>query len=423
MWLSSNLTVSNYAPLNPANGDCWYNTLSAITELKIYDGTNSAWVNDTNSVYVGKCTVYSGHVLSCLNRAFNSVLKPAINAVGSYYVKVIDYDGSLIDMQYLNAGDIYTLPTQPEHDGLIFQEWSSTKPIVNNTITITNNNVLVGAVYDTASGMSEFDIQIKGGQNISLDMSGTKDWGDGTTDTNGSHTYSTTGNYTIKCNGTINSSLNNNIVGTGNTPYVDFIKAVRLSSNITTIPFQTFYKLTSVRYISIPRGVTTIGGSSTQGTGTFGGARHLTHLILPSTVTSLVGPSFANECYALKTFIAPTITSIPSNCLSYCSGLNELVLSDTITSFGTYAFNSCTNLTGTVVMPSGLTSIGQYAFAYNNSIDVYDFSNCTSVPTLDNTNAFTLQQSDKIYVPADLIDQWKAASNWSSIKGYITVKP
>ena len=46
---------------------------------------------------------------------------------------------------------------------------------------------------------------------------------------------------------------------------------------------------------------------------------------------------------------------------------------------------------------------------------IYDFTNHTSVPTLENTNAFTGIPSDcKIKVPESLLEEWKAATNWST---------
>lgn len=385
---------------------------------------------------------------------------------GEFCVKVIDYDGSLIDTQYLNAGDTYTLPAQPEHDGLIFQEWSSTKPIVNNTITITNNNVLVGAIYTTASGKSEIDIYIKASQSINLSgISGEIDWGDGTINSSGSHTYSTTGDYTIKFSGGINS-VNNNILGTLNSPTIDYVRAIRLSSDVTTIPYNAFQKLRNMEYITIPKGVTQIGINFGQGV--FKENKRLTHLILPSTVTS-ISIGMMSTCYALKIFVSSSITSIANSCFYQCYALDEIVIPDTvtaieqyafyqcfslskiilpnavttigqyafyqcyglpkitfsnaITTIGQYAFYYCYALAGIVIMPSGITSIGQYAFSENLATDAYDFSNCTSVPTLDNTNAFSLQQSDKIYVPANLLDEWKAATTWSNYSSFISVKP
>jgi hypothetical protein len=45
----------------------------------------------------------------------------------------------------------------------------------------------------------------------------------------------------------------------------------------------------------------------------------------------------------------------------------------------------------------------------------YDFSQHTSVPTLPNANGFSYIPSDcEIRVPMALVDEWKAATNWST---------
>ena len=50
----------------------------------------------------------------------------------------------------------------------------------------------------------------------------------------------------------------------------------------------------------------------------------------------------------------------------------------------------------------------------------YDFTACTTVPALANTNAFTGIPADcQIRVPASLVDTWKAATNWSTYADHI----
>ena len=122
---------------------------------------------------------------------------------GEYFVKVIDYDGTILKEAHLDTGDKFTLPNPPSHNGLVFQEWSCSQEIVDNTITITDNNVMVGAVYTTASGLSEFDIELTKvtGLDVTLNMNGTKDWGDGTSDNLNTHTYTNYGKYMINYSG------------------------------------------------------------------------------------------------------------------------------------------------------------------------------------------------------------------------------
>ena len=64
---------------------------------------------------------------------------------------------------------------------------------------------------------------------------------------------------------------------------------------------------------------------------------------------------------------------------------------------------------------NGVASIGWYAFRDCSNCFVFDFRKATSVPTLENVNAFTNTPANKeIIVPDELYDSWIAASNWSS---------
>ena len=73
------------------------------------------------------------------------------------------------------------------------------------------------------------------------------------------------------------------------------------------------------------------------------------------------------------------------------------------------------NMLQAVEVGRNVTSIGNYAFYNCYGMAFYDFSQCTSVPTLGGTNVFSSIPSDcKIVVPDSLYDTWKAATNWST---------
>ena len=97
-----------------------------------------------------------------------------------------------------------------------------------------------------------------------------------------------------------------------------------------------------------------------------------------------------------------------------CSSLASIVIPDGVTSIYERVFQSCYSL-ASIVIPDGVTRIAASAFQYCYGVAFYDFTNHTSVPTLTNTNAFTGIAADcEIRVPAALVDEWKAATNWST---------
>ena len=102
---------------------------------------------------------------------------------------------------------------------------------------------------------------------------------------------------------------------------------------------------------------------------------------------------------------------------------------DRVTTIKVYAFYNCSSLT-TVDLPAA-TSVGANAFNSCYSLTTLILRNTTKVCTLSNTNAFTNcyhyygtvnskynpdgLQDGYIYVPASLIDDYKTATNWSTL--------
>lgn len=413
----------------------------------------------------------------------NKILKASGN--GEYFVKVIDYDGTILKEANLNTSDTFTLPTPPSHNGLIFQEWSSSQDIVNNVITIEDNNVMVGAVYTTASGLNEFDIEITkniepdivtNGFVVTLNMNGTKDWGDGTSDTLTTHTYTNYGKYTIKCNGDTLTPPNSStgIFGNSVTSYNYYCTAVRLATitslknsvftycqDLTTIIFSNlmtsgssnmcsscralkavvlpptvkgvaesaFNRCYSMTNAVIPQTVTSISNSAfyycfnlcqialpsnikTFGTYIFNGCYSLTEIIIPDSVTS-INSSFLDKCYSLKKVRLPkNLTSLGRLTFDYCYNLRHLDLPQTLSTIGDGAFGYCYALSGTLKIPPNVISLGGDMFANNYSLNVLDFSNHTQVPTINTRALGDVNGLLKIIVPDELYEEWIVAPNW-----------
>ena len=131
-------------------------------------------------------------------------------------------------------------------------------------------------------------------------------------------------------------------------------------------------------------------------------------------VTSIGNYAF-NYCYSLSSIVIPDgVTSIGDYAFTSCYTLANIIIPDSVTSIGNDAFNSCYSLAN-IIIPYSVTSIGNYAFIYCYGMAFYDFSQCTSVPTLGGKSVFSSIPSDcKIVVPDSLYDTWKAATNWST---------
>ena len=277
----------------------------------------------------------------------------------NYTVKVIDYDGTLLLEQQGKTGDVINLPTAPSHDKLIFEEWSTSIPVTNNTITIENSDVIVGAIYKPTSGKNEFDITLTKvtGLSVTLNMDGTKEWGDGTSDTATTHTYTKYGDYTIMCDGTIiTSSSSSGLFGQSQSTKNYYCTEVRIANviNISDYAFQYCYSLAN---IVMPSSVTSIGSYA------FYVCVSLTNITAPSSITTIGAHAFDN-CGSLANITMPSsITSIGDYVFRECVSLTCIILPNSITSIGANAFDSCDSLTS-IAIPNSVTSIGASAFSY-----------------------------------------------------------
>ena len=104
-------------------------------------------------------------------------------------------------------------------------------------------------------------------------------------------------------------------------------------------------------------------------------------------------------------------TSIGSYAFKNCSRLTSVDF-PLVTSISDYAFNACTGLTS-VDFPL-VTSIGAYAFQNCSRLTTLILRNTQEVATLSNTNVFSGAPNAIIYVPDELVDDYKAATNWST---------
>lgn len=113
------------------------------------------------------------------------------------------------------------------------------------------------------------------------------------------------------------------------------------------------------------------------------------------------------------------VTVIDYYAFRYCENLTKVEFHEGLTSIGINAFVACSSLK-TVIMPNSLAYINQNAFKSCTAMQEYDFSKCTSVPSLLNISAFgEIPSTCVMKIPAALIDEWKAATNWSEYASYM----
>lgn len=403
------ITSLNVTPTTSAQ------TITAPSGTDGYSPVNVAAVTASIDSNIIASNIKSGVSILGVNGTYEG--SESIDHGGKYYIAVIDYDGKVLKEDHLNTGATFTLPNNPTgRPRLTFQEWSSPVAITNNAITVGNSDIIIGAIYTPTSGLSEFDItlSVKTGKKVILNLDGTKNWGDGVSDSTTTHTYSDYGDYTITCNGTtMNTSSGKplfDLLGNNVERYI--CTAARLA-NIAAITSYAFSNNYSLKYVTISRSTTSIAGL------VFRYAYNMPTIIIPSTITSIAN-NFSSYCYSLKYLIIPsTISSFGTSIIANDAGVYYFYIPSGITTISATSFANCSSLKR-LTIPKTVTQIDQNAFQNCFTLIEYDFSKHTSIPTLSNTNAFTgINGICKIKVPISLASTWKTTTNWATYADYI----
>ena len=110
-----------------------------------------------------------------------------------------------------------------------------------------------------------------------------------------------------------------------------------------------------------------------------------------------------------------TVTEVADFAFTDCANLPAISFNEGLEYIGERAFVRCYGLHGTIVLPATLETIGERAFSYCDNVEKYLIQAMT--PPALGDGAFTCANHDALfYVSCEVMDDYKVATNWSSLK-------
>jgi serine/threonine protein kinase len=247
--------------------------------------------------------------------------------------------------------------------------------------------------------------------------------------------YSKDGRKLLKAPGVLNGTYSvkegTRIICEGAFSRCYSLSEIVIPSSVTSIGKGAFSSCRSLSEIVIPSSVTSIGDNA------FSSCSSLKYIFIPKSVIGLNGNPFAYwngklECLSpnfvyegdilfnkdksriisfrnqnIKSYVIPSsVTSIGDYAFSDCRSLSEIVIPSSVTSIGDHAFSDCYSLSE-IVIPSSVTSIGDSAFYSCSSLSEIVIP--SSVTSIGKGAFFSCDSLSEIVIPSSVTSIGKGA--------------
>lgn len=139
----------------------------------------------------------------------------------------------------------------------------------------------------------------------------------------------------------------------------------------------------------------------------------LTSVKLPKTLKVIETAFYGCTGLTGNLILPEGLTTIGEGTFQYCSGLTgNLNIPEGVTTIGDYAFSFCSGFTGSLILPEALTTIGDFAFCNcPGLVDVY--CKATTPPQLGSVYSFNYSVRITLHIPVGCADAYRSAPVWS----------
>ena len=209
-------------------------------------------------------------------------------------------------------------------------------------------------------------------------------------------------------------------------------KSTDIPNTVTSFSSGAFYGIDGFTSLSISKNVISIKGEAFASSGltsiivdednTVYDSRNNCNAIIETATNTLIAgcknTSIPNNVKAIGSVTIPSgVTSIGNWAFGECGSLTSLAIPNGVTSIGSFAFCYCGGITS-LSLPNSLTSLGEMAFAECRGLtDVYCFA--VNVPTTDANALDSNIGNATLYVPEGCKATYEAADYWKDFKNIV----